>query len=466
MSTIWNDPNWGDGTFVDPGATGGGTAGGDGSNPIVAVQSTGGAITPSPLFASATESVTATFPSPITAGNTIFVWAFAQVNGPGAGMSSPSVIDTLLNVYTSDLVDATGGSLNGAAVMLFHAANVLGGADDITFSFDFNYGGAGGNGVSWGFVATEYSGMGATPTVHSTADAKIAGTSGNAPVTLTLNDSHGTSVSVTFGNNITPSWIGTVNTGCGIADVVANGADYILAGAYSQNAAFVVPTSSYTVFQQEELAADGASSRFVYAWDPGTVGGGGGGSPSIVLNPAQGVAGQTYNLSVTGTDTHFVGGSSGTAVTVSGGGVTVSNVAVTDSTDLTFTLALSPGATLGARTVTTQTGAEAPSATFTVLQSTVSAVKRGDIGWSQIRLGLDGTWGAGDYGQSTDGSGLGGYIPIWGGPDAKTLVLSGLTAASLAATVAAAAAPSPTPIIDSETGEPIFDENGDWIFEG
>jgi hypothetical protein len=69
------------------------------------------------------------------------------------------------------------------------------------------------------------------------------------------------------------------------------------------------------------------------------------------IAPATAVSGTTVTLTLTGT--HFVSGD--TSVDVSGGGVTIANVAVQDSTSLTADLTIDPSADVGARTVTVTT---------------------------------------------------------------------------------------------------------------
>lgn len=147
---------------------------------------------------------------------------------------------------------------------------------------------------------------------------------------------------------------------------------------------------------------------------------------TISLSPSVGVQGNAYTVTVTGSNTHFVAGT--TTVAISGTGATVSSVSVVSSTSLTFSLALSGTATLGARTVTVTTGPEAPTVGFTVLSAGVSpsAVVRDNIAWSQFRLGNDGRAGLGSYGQSTDNSGAADYLATWDA--AGTLIKSTVTA--------------------------------------
>jgi len=183
--------------------------------------------------------------------------------------------------------------------------------------------------------------------------------------------------------------------------------------------------------------------------------GGGGGSASIVLNPNQGLDGSNYVVAVTGIGTHFAQGV--TQVTMSGDGVTITQVTVTDATDLSFNLAIASTASVGARTVTTVTNAEAPTATFTILPaaptppSTQPGFVRGDIGWSQLRLGRDGRWGLGAYGCSTDGSFLPGNIPTVNADG--TLIGSGVAVGSVLT-------PSTLPGSDTVDGAPVGGTTG------
>ncbi|MBI4471822.1 MAG: matrixin family metalloprotease [Acidobacteria bacterium] len=86
--------------------------------------------------------------------------------------------------------------------------------------------------------------------------------------------------------------------------------------------------------------------------------------PALVLvSPDSGVQGQSANVTLTGTN--FVSGA--TAVTVSGAGVTASAVNVTSTASLTVTLAISPAASLGNRTLTVTTAGGAAGLLFIVL---------------------------------------------------------------------------------------------------
>ncbi|MFH0887427.1 MAG: Ig-like domain-containing protein, partial [bacterium] len=96
-------------------------------------------------------------------------------------------------------------------------------------------------------------------------------------------------------------------------------------------------------------------------------------SPSISLAPSTAYQGDLNRvITVTGTNTNFVGGT--TNVTVSGAGVTVSNISVASATSLTFQVSIIAAAATGGRTVTVTTGGESPTATLTINSPSVAFV--------------------------------------------------------------------------------------------
>lgn len=180
---------------------------------------------------------------------------------------------------------------------------------------------------------------------------------------------------------------------------------------------------------------------------------------SITASPSIGVQCRTETVTITGSNTHFVNGT--TIVAMSGTGATVSAVSVSSSTSLTFSLALSCTAALGVRTITVTTGSESDAAPFVVEAGpTIASLLQGNIAWAQIRLGFNGRFGTGMYGASTDGTGSSGVIPVWGGADGQTLTAGGpgsISSGFLTTYVAS------TPVLDS-SGNPILDANANWIF--
>jgi hypothetical protein len=78
-------------------------------------------------------------------------------------------------------------------------------------------------------------------------------------------------------------------------------------------------------------------------------------TPVLVwVNPASASPGQTVGVTIVGQNTNF----SGVTQVNAGSGITVSNINVANGTTLTAQLAVAPGATLGPRSITVNTGSE------------------------------------------------------------------------------------------------------------
>lgn len=101
--------------------------------------------------------------------------------------------------------------------------------------------------------------------------------------------------------------------------------------------------------------------------------------PAIAVSPSSGPQNQALALTVTGTSTHFVSGT--TTVAFSGTGIAVGTITVASATSLTAAITIAPSAALGARTLTVTTGAEAPTTSFAITLPT----QRGNIDYDQIR---------------------------------------------------------------------------------
>jgi hypothetical protein len=106
------------------------------------------------------------------------------------------------------------------------------------------------------------------------------------------------------------------------------------------------------------------------------------GSAAISLSPTTAQQGAVLTVSITGTFTHFVSGT--TTVAVSGTGVTVGTLTVSSGTSLTAALSINSSAAATARTLTVTTGSEAPTATFTITTASTSS-ERGHIDFDQLR---------------------------------------------------------------------------------
>jgi hypothetical protein len=104
------------------------------------------------------------------------------------------------------------------------------------------------------------------------------------------------------------------------------------------------------------------------------------GVASISVSPATAAQGAATTLTITGTSTHFVSGT--TTVSFSGTGITVGTITVASATSLTAAITISPTAATGAYTITVTTGSEAPTTGFTL---TAGVFQRGNIDYDQVR---------------------------------------------------------------------------------
>ena len=107
-------------------------------------------------------------------------------------------------------------------------------------------------------------------------------------------------------------------------------------------------------------------------------------TPTIVVSPTSGAQNSVLTLTVTGTNTNFVSGT--TAVGFSGTGITVGTITVLSLTSLTVSVLITLTAATGVRTLTTTTGTEAPSTTFTVNPATTA--QRGNIDYDQVQVAV------------------------------------------------------------------------------
>jgi hypothetical protein len=201
--------------------------------------------------AGGTLSVSATFASAVTLGNTIVVSVGADVGGFSGvnGCDTPSITDTLLNSYTQcSWIRST--YLQGGSAGLFLAPAGAGGSNTVTFTFSAFGGGSPG----WNYALTiaEYSGL-SSPSLVSSATQKIFGTTGNAPVNLTLTDTNGSTVTVTFGGI---SGSGGPGTTCclTVADIASAGQNYLFAAIRGGLNPPTV-TSSYSTFTNRQHVA-------------------------------------------------------------------------------------------------------------------------------------------------------------------------------------------------------------------
>lgn len=173
---------------------------------------------------------TITMTSNVVVGNTLVVAAGCQFAGASDWTYSPSVTDSLGNTFStsssstwSDGSGTTSGGCGGA----FYAPITTGGSDTITFhihlwqdlftqpSYDMMV------------IAAEISGL-SSPTLQSGDIFNCYGACGNSPLTRTITDSIGTSVTATFSGSCGSGGPGG-NGVYALLDLLGGSYDYILA---------------------------------------------------------------------------------------------------------------------------------------------------------------------------------------------------------------------------------------------
>ena len=181
-------------------------------------------------------------------------------------------------------------------------------------------------------------------------------------------------------------------------------------GVSVSNVTVASPTSITATFTVATDAAVGSRAVTV------TTSGGSSGAAAFTVNPpaptatgvtpAIGVLGTSVPVTISGSN--FVSGA--TSVSVSGTGVTVGSLSVTNSTTLTATLAIDAAAALGARTITvTNAGGTTATLSFTIIPPTPTVTTVTPSGGSQrtsVTVTLAGTNFVPGATVNVDGAGL------------------------------------------------------------
>jgi len=176
-----------------------------------------------------------------------------------------------------------------------------------------------------------------------------------------------------FSNALTPGFPGTAsNANCtlngGSSSVTQNGNQLQVALAFTFAQSFV---GSYRVTASP---CDGGGSNCAPDISIGTWQVAAPATPMInSLTPNSGKQGASVPVTIVGANTHF---SNSSAISVSGGGVTVSNTISSSATALTATLTIDPNTTASARTLTVTTGGEVVTTPFTVVASGFASLSK------------------------------------------------------------------------------------------
>ena len=220
-----------------------------------------------------THNYTATFASPVTAGNTIVVAAGGQTNAiaGGAGTAGSSMSDNNGNTYTQGCW-TDGGFLSGGYGGLFFAPTVNAGSTTVQLALDtiqlFGWQ------LSWDvmIIAVEYSGFG-TASLQDGFAANIFGSGGNAPVDVTVTDSTSTSVTVEFTG---PSGTGGPGTNaiCAVLDLKSTLSSVLdlfvgISRTFSSSGmgCSITSPSGYNAMTLEQTETTPAVDDYLYFWD-------------------------------------------------------------------------------------------------------------------------------------------------------------------------------------------------------
>jgi hypothetical protein len=170
-------------------------------------------------------SLTCSFASPVTAGDTVIV-----VAGYGDTFAFPisggvsSITDTGANSYTS-VINTLGPHETTTGAFSFAPIVTGGSSFSVVVNWTFSFATTG-NDMEATALCVEFSGMG-TPSAFSNNSLGIDGTTGNSPVVLTLMDTFSNTVSVTFGGTASAGGPGVI-TFIGVVDMSAGGVNYML----------------------------------------------------------------------------------------------------------------------------------------------------------------------------------------------------------------------------------------------
>jgi hypothetical protein len=198
-------------------------------------------------------------------------------------------------------------------------------------------------------------------TVTVTSGAQVV----TAPFTVNVPPTPTVTIAPTTGDQSTtvPFTITGINTNFAATTTVTGGTGMSVTGLTAVNAttltgSFVIGAAATTGPQAITItSAGGQTSTVTFTVNAAAV-------PSISLSPTSGNMGTTVPVTITGTNTTFLPGST---IAVSGVDVTAANVAYVSPTSLTASIVMANTADAGPRTVTVTSGAEVDTAIFTVL---------------------------------------------------------------------------------------------------
>lgn len=182
-------------------------------------------------FTTADDSLTATFPSAVTQGNMILVLLAEDNQGLISSISINSVTDTVSNGYTVSYQNWQPGSA-GCGSAFAYVLNAVGGSDTVTVSLHL-VAAIGTQSARFGVLCIELSGVPPFSTIFSTDTYSVFGSAGNTPVPVTISDSLGNTVTVTFGGTQGSGGPG-ITANLNLFDLVGGGVNFLCAWCVNQ----------------------------------------------------------------------------------------------------------------------------------------------------------------------------------------------------------------------------------------
>lgn len=193
------------------------------------------------VVSTSSATLTLTFASPVTAGNTILVLGGANPNNMFPGTENFSVTDSVGDSVTTILFN--GAPKNSGPVVFAYLIPVTAGGSSLTVSVAVTITAAIG-GISYPCmaVAIEMTGMPGVA-VQSENSVNIFGSQGNTPVSTNVTDTLGNTVTVTFNGTAGSGGPGTISTVTAI-DLFAVGVNFLFGFVLDQSGTNV-PTANH-----------------------------------------------------------------------------------------------------------------------------------------------------------------------------------------------------------------------------
>lgn len=222
-----------------------------------------------------------TFPNPVTAGNTLLVMGGGNPNFMFPASDGISAISDNVGDSFTTILNIGAPRNSGPVTFCYLVPSTIGGSSVIVSPTMDATPAVGGVNFPWIALAIEMSGMG-SPTVQDKNSVNIFGSQGNTPVSTTINDSLGNTVTVTFNGTSGSGGPGTVTTVSAV-DLLTGGLDFLF-GYVIDQLGNNVPTANHGYLFTLQINATGpVTGMSVNYFTPGLPFGPGGRGPQIFV---------------------------------------------------------------------------------------------------------------------------------------------------------------------------------------